>query len=388
MTKPCKEITIALKGRIDSDNAAATEQEILTELEGMTDIRVILDAKELEYISSAGLRTVLRMRKKYPDASIVNVSSDVYGILEMTGFTQILPVEKAYREVSVDGCEAVGNGANGTIYRIDKDNIVKVYNDDCTLDEIMRERKFAKQALILGIPTAISYEIVKVGDRYGSVFELLDAVTFNRIIINDPSTVEWCVKASVDLLRKIHSTTAPEGVYPDVRKKFRSWIENCRDQIAGGVYEKLVDLSEAIPFDAHMIHGDYHTKNLMRLDDEVYLIDMETIATGHPVFEFAAIYDSYIGFSELDHENVKEFQGYDFDTADRIWHRTLEVYYETQDLERLKKISEKARVIGYIRMMDHVLRHRGAETPKEVAELKYWEEKLTGLIDKVDTLIY
>ena len=96
-------MTIELKGRIDSGNAARIEQEILKQLESGDASCVILDAKELDYISSAGLRVILRLKKTYPDVRIRDVSSDVYEILDMTGFTEMMPVEKAYRTVSVEG---------------------------------------------------------------------------------------------------------------------------------------------------------------------------------------------------------------------------------------------------------------------------------------------
>ena len=113
-------MTIELKGRIDSGNAARIEQEILKQLESGDASCVILDAKELDYISSAGLRVILRLKKTYPDVRIRDVSSDVYEILDMTGFTEMMRVEKAYRVVSVEGCEVIGEGFNGKVYRIEE----------------------------------------------------------------------------------------------------------------------------------------------------------------------------------------------------------------------------------------------------------------------------
>ena len=85
-------LTIALKGRIDSGNAADIEKEIQDQL-GSADVKsLILDAENLEYISSAGLRVILRLRKKYPDLKVINVCSEVYEIFDMTGFTQMMKV--------------------------------------------------------------------------------------------------------------------------------------------------------------------------------------------------------------------------------------------------------------------------------------------------------
>ena len=196
-------MTIELKGRIDSGNAARIEQEILKQLESGDASCVILDAKELDYISSAGLRVILRLKKTYPDVRIRDVSSEVYEILDMTGFTEMMPVEKAYRTVSVEGCEEIGRGANGAIYRIDQDNVVKVYINADALEDIQHEREVAKLALILGLPTAISYDVVRVGDSYGSVFELLNARAFSQILASEPEKTDWCVKEYVSLLKKI-----------------------------------------------------------------------------------------------------------------------------------------------------------------------------------------
>ena len=98
------EAKIALTGRIDSNNAPRVEQDMLGQLAGLGQVPVVLDAQELQYISSAGLRVILRLKKNYPDLTITNVNSEVYEILEMTGFTEMMTVEKAYRVVDVAGC--------------------------------------------------------------------------------------------------------------------------------------------------------------------------------------------------------------------------------------------------------------------------------------------
>ena len=66
----------------------------------------------------------------------------------------------------------LGRGSNGTIYRISEDTVVKVYPRGDALSDIRHEREMVRRALVLGIPTAISYDVVSVGDGYGAVFEL------------------------------------------------------------------------------------------------------------------------------------------------------------------------------------------------------------------------
>ena len=88
---------------------------------------ITIDAEELEYISSAGLRVIMKLAKIDRDIKIVNVTRDVYDILEMTGFTGIVSVERGLRRFSVEGCPVIGQGAVGTLYQYDPDTIVKVY---------------------------------------------------------------------------------------------------------------------------------------------------------------------------------------------------------------------------------------------------------------------
>ena len=379
---------IELNGRIDSNNAAGIERTVLERLEGQNGAPVEMDASGLTYISSAGLRVLLRVRKSHPDMTITGVSSEVYEILEMTGFTEMMRVEKAYRVVSVEGCEEIGRGANGTIYRIDQDNVVKVYNNADALADIQHEREVAKTALILGIPTAISYDVVKVGESYGSVFELLNARSFSKILATEPDKLDWCVKEYVDMLKKIHGTLVPAGKLPDMRETVVDWAAFMKEHLPEAAGEKLCALVEAVPHDDHMIHGDYHTKNLELQGDEVLLIDMDTLAVGHPVFELASMYNAFIGFSEYDHEVIKSFQGFDFETAQTFWNKVLAAYLDTEDEAGIREVEDKARVVGYTRLVRRAIRREGLENEKSRAEIELWTRELLELLERVDSLVF
>ena len=117
---------LVVKGRVDANNAQIFEKELLGLCD--PDKEVHIDVDGLEYISSAGLRVFMKLKKQTGKEVVVeNVSSDIYDILQVTGFTEILTVEKKLRELSVEGCELVGEGANGKVYRLDDETIVKVF---------------------------------------------------------------------------------------------------------------------------------------------------------------------------------------------------------------------------------------------------------------------
>ena len=103
---------------------------------------------------------------------------------------------------------------------------------------------------------------------------------------------------------KIHGTVVPEGKLKDIKETVLYWVSTMQSCLPADAAEKLLALVQAVPHDNHMIHGDYHTKNIELQNDEVLLIDMDTLSVGNPVFEFAHIYNSLIGFSEWDHEHA------------------------------------------------------------------------------------
>ena len=381
-------ILLNFSGHIDSGNAPEAEKEALAFVTGKEGQPIVIDASELTYISSAGLRVILHLRKIHPELKIINVSPEVYEILDMTGFTQMMTIEKKFRTVSVEGCEEIGRGANGTIYRIDQDNVVKVYNNADALEEIQHEREVARTALVLGIPTAISYEVVRVGESYGSVFELLNARSFSKILAEDPEKMDWCVKEYVDLLKKIHSTIVPKGKLPDIRETGISWAKFLQDYLPKESGDKLLALVEEIPHDDHMIHGDYHTKNVELVGDEVLLIDMDTLAVGHPIFELASMYNAYIGYGEYDHSIIKSFLGFDFETAKNFWRKVLSAYLGTEEKEKILQVENKARILGYTRMIRRLIRRKGLETEQGKAEIELWTKELLALLESTDTLLF
>ena len=377
---------ICLGGHIDSANAADTEAQIKSLRVQFPASKLIIDADKLEYISSAGLRIILRLRNENPDMRIINVSSSVYEIFEMTGFSQMIRIEKAYRRLSVSGCEMIGQGSNGNVYRLDPDTIIKVYKNPNSLAEIQRETDLARKALVLGVPTAIPYDVVKVGDGYGSVFELLNAKSFSKLINVYPEKIDEYAKLYIDVLKKIHKTEVTPGDMPDAKAVAVHWSEFLKDYLPADQYNKLHSLVEAVPDRSTMIHGDYHVKNLMQTDDEVLLIDMDTLSMGHPIFELASMYLAYVGFGELNPEGSSTFLGIPYETAGKFWKKSLQLYLNTDDPAKVKSVEEKAMIVGYTRLMRRTIRRITLESEEGRQIVDNCKQHLADLLSRIDTL--
>ena len=377
---------IAIEGRIDASNATSAEEEIFRIKNENPGKHTVIDADRLEYISSAGLRVILRMRKEEPKLAIINVAADVYEVFDMTGFTDMVTIEKAYPKMSVEGCEFIAQGANGAVYRYDDETILKIYFAKDALPEIKQERENARRAFILGINTAIPYGIVRVGEGYGTVTELLCAKSVSKLVRENPDDISEAVKYYVDMLRSIHEIEVEDGLVPDMKETALSWADFVAKHLPEEQGRKLRSLIEAVPKQNTMMHGDYHTNNIMVQNGEPLLIDMDTLCMGHPVFELGSMFNAFLGYSELDHSVTERFFGYSHDCAEKFWPMALKMYLGTDDETRVESVAQKAMIIGYTRMLRRALRRpEEAESPAKIAKCK---EMLVILLEKVDSLIF
>ena len=377
---------IAVEGRVDASNAADAEKKIFEIKNTNSDKHVVLDADKLEYVSSAGLRVILKLRKEAPKLAIINVIPEVYEVFDMTGFTDMVTVEKAYRRMSVEGCEFIAKGANGAVYRYDNETILKTYFAKDALPEIKQERENARRAFVLGINTAIPYGIVRVGDSYGTVTELLNAENVTQLIRKDPENLEQPVKYYIDMLKNIHATEVEPGQVPDMKQTALAWADFVSEHIPEEQGKKLRALVEAVPQRNTLLHGDYHTNNIMVQNGEPLLIDMDTLCMGHPVFELGSMFNAFIGYSELNHQVTMDFYGYTHETAEKFWDMALKAYLDTEDEEVCRSVAEKAMVIGYTRMLRRAIRRPNeADSPAKIARCK---EMLAVLLEKTDSICF
>lgn len=87
-------LTIHLPDRIDATSAGETEEKIDEICSQGTIEKLILDAEDLTYTSSAGLRIILKLAKREKNISVINVTPQVYEIFNVSGFTNFISIEK------------------------------------------------------------------------------------------------------------------------------------------------------------------------------------------------------------------------------------------------------------------------------------------------------
>ena len=377
---------IGLDGRVDAANAQEVEKQIFEIKDAHPNTHTVIDADALSYISSAGLRIILRLKKADSELAIINVAPEVYDVFDMTGFVEMVKIEKAYRKMSVEGCDFLAKGANGAVYRYNDETILKVYYGEDTLPEIEQERANARKAFVMGINTAIPYGIVRVGKEYGTVTELLNAVSVSKLIKNNPEDLETPANYYVGMIKQIHSTNAEGEGLPSNKEGFKKWLNFLKPHLLENQFNKLSALVEAIPETNTMLHGDYHTNNIMIQNGEAVLIDMDTLSVGHPIFELGYMYNAFIGYSAANPLNVLGFLGYPIEVSTKFWRLSLEKYFDTKDQAFLNSIEEKAILVGTVRALRHAIRHPEEELAEQ--KIAIYKQRIATLLEKVDTLTF
>jgi len=348
------DVTISFNGRLDTATSAETSDKINRELEKIGAIdSLTCNASRLVYISSSGLRILLSLAKRYKVFRVTDVQPQVYTVLETTGFTKIMTVERGLRQLSVEGCRLIGIGGVGKVYRLDGDTIIKVFREGTTMEEVRREISLSKEAFVLGMPTAISFDIVKVSpspevqaECYGLVYELLKAKTMSTYVKQHPNRLDAFAKKYADLLRELHQIEVSQGgVIPSAIEHERQQVEYIGRYFPQESIDMLLHIVDSIPAGNRMLHLDLQTKNVMVQGDELMLIDMGEMGYGHPLLELGHAYSAMVSLIG-DYEKII---GFPRETGRRLWNRAMDYYFEGLPAETIAERKAQIEVVSLVR---------------------------------------
>ena len=353
-------LTIYLDGAIDSNTAPEADTQIMDIYNAHTAKAVVLDAEKLTYISSSGLRVILKLRKLEQNLELINATAEVYDILEMTGFTDLFPVTQAYRTINLQDCEVLGAGGHGKVLRINGDTIVKLYYAGDSVEDIKREQDYAKKAFVMGIPTAIPFDIVKCEDMYGLVFELVNADIVSNYLNNHPDELVEIAKKYAQTMKQLHNTHVAEGALSSTKELYRTRIEGLRAYMTDEEVDTLHRINDAIPESDTVVHGDYHPKNVMIQDGELILIDMADLTTGHPLYDLGSMALSHHLPSDERIENITDMKAAE---VRKLWQLFLANYLETDDPRAIGLFEKKISVVGLMKMASTMAFSTNARLP-------------------------
>ena len=371
-------LTVWLTGSIDSTNAQQVEEELMATVGDATN--VVLDLGGVGYLSSYGIRTIMRLAKRCTRFELVNVQPDVYDVLSMTGLTEMLTVRRRLRNISVDGLKQIGAGAFGRVYRLDPERVIKVYSPQVNpLDKIERERLAARAAFVHDIPSAIPFEVVRVGQEHGIIYELIDAQTLGEAVMANPAQVDDYATRMSQLLRKLHSTHFDAGSLPVARGIFHGWVDVAeksglyRTDTIAELRRVVDDLGAADTF----VHGDFHPANIMVMPDkELLLIDMGDASMGNPLIDVAGTFH-VLRIATRRPGGAERLTGMTQELLDRLWDVFVRTYYNVADGDdaRMEELERKLRFAALPRTMGSTARTKLLDDETRLTQAAALEEQ-------------
>ena len=341
-------LTVSLDGRMDTEAAVKFEAELAEICKNNPHESMVFDAEKLLYVASSGLRTILKMAKTEKNFSVENVSPAVYSVFEMTGFSRIIKIRKALRKIDLEKCEKIGFGGNGAVYRVSEDEIVKVNYNPATYAALDLELAKAKEAFLLGIPTAISFDLVDCGEgKRGVVYETIKSRTLGESIQSNPELMEELTERYVEQLNILHAVHTDNPVFGNAKDNYRTQVENASKFHTEDEGQMLKQILDVLPEGDRLVHCDAHPKNIMIQNGDMLWIDMEGMATGHPIYDLISIAvvlngmrtdEMSLGICGMDNQTVLKFKDC-----------FIRKYFKTEDPEAVQRYSSMIDALRLIR---------------------------------------
>ena len=248
--------------------------------------------------------------------------------------------ERPMREISIEGCEVLGKGGNGIVYKLDPETIVKVYfGERNSMEKIDQNREVTKKAFVHGVPTTIAFDMVKVGNNYGVVYEMINAKSLAQEIAANPDRLDMYADMIADTLKVLHHTEFEPGSLTDSRERCKADIQAT---YKAGFYtdaqvEHLYKIVDQIPYRNTFIHQDFHPGNLMLQNGEIVLIDVEDSGLGHPVLDLSSMYLVYVTAAKTNWKSTS--MGISKEQFSRIWDIVIRKYFNTNDPKEIAEIN-------------------------------------------------
>ena len=114
---------------------------------------------------------------------------------------------------------------------------------------------------------------------------------------------------------------------------------------------QLVKMIEVIPDGSGMVHGDYHSNNVMvQNDGELILIDMADISRGNAIFGIGGTFLTMYLSGMNDPSMTLKTVGLEYELSKQVWGIALATYYSTTDRKHLELYGQRCAAFALMRM--------------------------------------
>ncbi len=282
------QLNITLPARIDSVTSGELEKQLEVLLEGKEDASICLLAEKLGYISSAGIRIIVSLKKRFRHMEILHVSRLIYDIFSMAGVTNLIPVKKRIRKIDPPEPDRfLSLGEDYELYRMSEEQDVRIYREDISVEEVTERMSLSELAVSLNIPAFPLQEVVVCGERCGILCRHAEGSTLDRIFEERPGDLNEELKKLAELMDLLHHRIMEEETFPDASQRLLQALEEI-NTLAEKERLALIGLVQSLKEKNTFVLGNLSLKNVLLEDGKLYFLDMKWCGRGNPVLDLQA----------------------------------------------------------------------------------------------------
>lgn len=253
--------------------------------------------------------------------------------------------------------KCVGEGFSSKVYKLNEEKAIKLYTTNANYELLVqKENDISRIAFIAGVSTPIVYDIVKVGDCYGNIFEYIDGKDLIDLMQEDKDHLYDYVKQFAKAVKQMHKIKIYLDEAYSVKKltiETLSLLEGEGKLLNKEEFEKIKKIIEIVPDLNTFIHGDCHTENAMYKNGEIIFIDLCAGGYGHPIFDMISMYIEYniMAKSPEKRKSKKSLKGFSDEEIEKIYNVFLTEYLETNDQKLIEKAKKQIQGVACTRIL-------------------------------------
>ncbi len=195
--------------------------------------------------------------------------------------------------VNLDDYKQTGEGGNGKTYvnPAVPGEILKVNNARLsTLEAVEHEYNISKAVANLGISVPEMYRIVRIGDAYGTISQLIKGKkSLSRICQEEPERTEEMARLLCQKGKELFATPCKTDFFPS--RKGQALLAIGKASYVSNKDKKAIQaFIESIPESTGCSHGDFQTGNIIQAGEDYYWIDLDRFAYGDPMFDIGHLF--------------------------------------------------------------------------------------------------
>ncbi|MCR5106880.1 MAG: phosphotransferase [Lachnospiraceae bacterium] len=235
-------------------------------------------------------------------------------------------MEQIFKTIDLGDTVPFAKGGTGECYRLNEATILKLYYEGFPVERILREKEGARTALIAGVPTALSFDMVQVGKRQGVIYEFIQGRTLSEIVAQTPDRAEELGGMFAGIAAMLHNAEVKKHNLPSPTAPIRLEIPKI-DYVPEETVQHIIQFMDILDKDCHYVHGDFHPNNIIMTKDGPMLIDMGGFSLGNPIFDLATLRFNLFESPEALKDGRSSFNGLTREETVKFWKGFEEEYF-------------------------------------------------------------